>query len=232
MDNCDSMPADHSRRRRRKKNPKSRSTDVANRQDAELEREVDAYVNDWGPGIINMRKRQRHIRGESKDPPSTTAAESAENGTTTDEARGIISRSIPVLLYLREVGYSRRRPRHISDGIETSASASQWNSRILKTVQGGHSGDHSTTRHPEKSSAFNNSWWNAMQCSSPTYCGIGVCNNCQSSLSCDNKTTSCCAENTSAMSNSGENQLRLQAWRPYTRRRIPFSKLRTPISDA
>jgi hypothetical protein len=225
MDDCDAMPATtaHSRRRRRKKKDptSSRSIDVANRQDAELEREVDAYANDWGPvNNTNMRKRQRHILGESEDPPpSTKAAESAENDTTMEEeAGGIILRSLPVLLHLREVGYPRRRPRHISDGIEFSASSHQWYSRILKTVQGGDN-DESATRHPAKSSAH----------------GIGGGNNCHSSLSSDDRATSCCADNTTTMRRSsiGENQLRLQqVWRPYTRREIPFSKLRTPLTDA
>ena len=231
-DQCDAMPATtaHSsrRRRRKKKDPASSrsSIDVANRQDAELEREVDTYANDWGGPVnnMNMRKRQRsHIRGGSNDPPPSTtkADESAENDTTMEEeAGGNISRSLPVLLHLREVGYPRRWTRHISDGIELSAPSSQWISRILKTVQWGDNDDESATRHPAKSSAH----------------GIGEGNNCHASLRIsDDRATSCCADNTTttSRSSSGENQLRLQqAWRPYTRREIPFSKLRTPLSDA
>ena len=230
MDDRDAMPTNtaHGRRRRRKKkDPTSTSRssiDVANQQDAELEREVDAYANDWdGPvGNMNVRKRQRHIGGESEEPtPSTTeAAESAENDTTMEEeAGGNISRSLPVLLHLREVGYPRRRPRHIiSDGIELSGSSSRWISRMLKTVRGGDN-DESATRRPAKSSAR----------------GIGEGNNCHAPLGSDDGATSCCADNTTTMSRSGsgENQLCLQqAWRPYTRREIPFSELRTPLSDA
>lgn len=242
MDNCDAMPTAHSRRRRRKSDQtkqhrsassSSRSpfTDVAKRQDAELENEVDAYLNDWGPASINMGKRQRRVHGESKVP------ESVENETTTKVASESISRSLPVLLHRREVGFSRRHPRRISDGCdEKAASLSQWISQMLKTDKGGDNDDddegYSTTHHPATNAAFNISQWNALQYSSPTYYRIGVHNNYQASLSSDDNTTSCCAENTTTMSNNSNIQLHLQAWRPYTRRRIPFSKLKTPLSDA
>ncbi|KAL3815848.1 hypothetical protein ACHAXA_002264 [Cyclostephanos tholiformis] len=206
MDYCDAPPpAGHSRRRRRKKNhpteterprnaARGSSTDLVSRQDAELEREVDAYfLSYWGPDIGKGQRRVHY--GEYEYPTSRKLVDTNEDKMPTRKAGGgDISRSLPVLLHLREVGYKRRRSRNnISYVNESSASSSQWNSRILKTDVGGDDDDNDDDKDDD-----------------------------------DGYSTTAAT----ATSIKGISRARSQAWRPYGRRMIPFSKLRTPLLDA
>ena len=124
------------RRRRRKKNATSKphtaisnipSSDI-NRQDAELEREVDSYLN-WGRDRENKRKRQKRVyscvedslpgKVEVNDNANDDKADLSRGGNT-DRKGSDLSRVLPMLLHLREIGLSRRGRLHDKNGRRAS----------------------------------------------------------------------------------------------------------------
>lgn len=197
MENNHAMPATL-RRRRRKKNA------TIKRQDADLEKEVDSYLN-LGHEEPTTRKRQKkRAYGGGCSDASTEKA-------TNIKAKGN-SRAVPILLHLREI-------RGQSQQFLDKNGRSSWETLMLQQTgptpskeAGGDSsssrGHHSTLgrlRVPVNPiAAATSSQWNAIQYSSPTY-----------------------------HVNTDENiKWHRNFWRPYTRQSIPFSKLKTPHSDA
>ncbi len=207
-------------RRRRRKNPKlhryvnsrTSSTNDIIQQDAELEQEVDAFLN-WG--VTHPRKRQRRHNTDSSKNNANCDGDVDEN------------RSLPVLLHFREIGFSR-----FNKFGRRASSATSWKSRLL------HQPIISASTRPEPplhSLSSSQSQWNSLQFSTPTY--YGKYSNINSCID-GTKTTSCSIEKKGLLNDfigadlNDNIYLQRHTWRPYTQHKIPFSKLGTPISDA
>ena len=235
MENNNAIPVGI-RRRRRKKNASASSsksndnepgcfasTSSAN-QDAELEREVDSYMN-WGRSRNAKKRQRRGYGGSDKGALASAGADVIENcqptGIASKDTKGEDgSTSLPILLHLREIG---GLPRQRQLSVKNTTTMNSWNSMILQesiskqSKRKGRGGvipkqdnekrysNLARLRHPvhPSLSTYNNSQWNALQYSSPTYYAITT-----------------------------NNKSSRQCWRTYTQQQIPFSKLQTPHSDA
>ena len=136
------------RRRRRKKNA------TINRQDADLEKEVDSYLN-WGHEEPTTRKRQKkRAYGGSCNDASTEKASNIK-------AKGN-SRALPILLHLREIrGQSQR--------FLDNNGRSSWETLMLQ--QTGSTISSYSEKEGGDSSKYP-SQWRTLQYSCPTYYDI------------------------------------------------------------
>ena len=237
--------AQHHRRRRRKKNYHAANNNnhpttslSIIQQDAELDREVDSYLN-WNASSSsqrngNIRKRPRRVYGgnnDSRGAPSSVKGQ-ANNGTRMVHVQQKYeheyvssTRSLPILLHLREIGLSSSNRCCIPH--ENHGRQVPWKQRMLQqpisqsTSNKGeqvHTNGSVTTsgdqryiaRHEFPFPISSDSQWNALQYASPTY-----------------------NDNNAESLDFDIQLLHKQTWRTYTQQqKIPFSKLKTPISDA
>ena len=229
------------RRRRRKKynytnNANNNTSLDINRQDEELEREVDCFLN-WNNASNdnhhNSRKRSRRVYGGKNILAGTTSSsEDIVNDTSHKKSniKGSDHSSLPMLLHLREIGrYTRRRVSWKSQILHEPISASNnRREKLGDDDENKYANLDATLRlpvHPTSSSTSNSQWY-AMQYSSPTYYKTSNNNNNSSSDMMQQHT------NNQQQNNDIIHQSHRLAWRPYTKQRIQFSKLQTPHSDA
>ena len=232
------------RRRRRKKynytnNANNNTSLDINRQDEELEREVDCYLN-WNNASNdnhnNSRKRSRRVYGGKNVLAGTTnSSEDIANDSSHKNAnisRDHRSSCLPMLLHFREIGqqYSlsdRRRVSWKSQILHEPISASNnRREKLDDDDESKYANLDATLRlpvHPTSSSTSNSQWY-AMQYSSPTYYEASNHNNSTSDMQQYTKDQQ--------QNNDIIHQSHRLAWRPYTKQRIQFSKLQTPHSDA
>jgi hypothetical protein len=223
---------DNHRRRRRKK-PVDRCT----RQDAELDQEVDDFLNDWSSEEHPRKRPWRYtydyfnagdgggcggVKGKDSLPAQTEvngAVAAKQRHSNIDIKK---KSSLPTLLRLREIGSTR----FDQFGSRRSSTSATWKSRLLHQPYIA-SAESTTSAHQFYSLSSSQSQWNALQFSMPTY--YGNYNNI-SSINEGAATTSSATGKGSIVPDN-DHLLRF-TWRPYSQRKIPFSKLRTPISDA
>jgi hypothetical protein len=205
-----------------------------------LDQEVDDFLNDWSSEEHPRKRPWRYtydyfnagdgggcggVKGKDSLP-----AQTGVNGAVAAKQRHSnidIKKhsSLPALLRLREIGSTRSE----QFGSRRASNSAAWKSRLLH--QPYITSAESTTSARERqrySLPTSQSQWNALQFSMPTY--YGEYNNI-SSINDGAASTSC----TTVSGNSSvpdNDHLQRFTWRPYTQRKIPFSKLRTPISDA
>lgn len=219
-------PMDKLRRRRWKK-PRvhSSSNHPCTRQDAELEQEVDSFLN-WG--VTRSREPQWRFKvndGDSDSGVKDSLAEQSNPKSIANQRKTNVivkqNASLPALLHFREIGFSRVEKKF---GNRRASSSATWKSRLL------HQPFSASVAPPtmHSSSSASQSQWNALQFSTPTY--YGKYNNINSFG--DDATISCTGMGAMDNVNDAIIHLHRHSWRPYTRHKIPFAKLRTPISDA
>ncbi|KAL9190572.1 hypothetical protein ACHAXT_000278 [Thalassiosira profunda] len=204
------------RRRRRKKNvARPLSSVSSDLQDAQLEDEIDAYLQrDSAP----TPKKHRRAYGEGA---GNDVVEGNLNSDDVNDSRWMkCSRALPMLLHLREAGLTRR--------FSHKNERDTWESLMLHRAVSDTSkegGDGATNerqsalarlRIPVHPSSASNAQ-HGLQYSAPTY--YGTANKEGSNINGNNL-------------HDNNIQLQRQCWRHYTRQSIPFSELKTPHIDA
>lgn len=219
---------DNNYRRRRRKKPVDRCT----RQDAELDKEVDDFLNDWSSEEHPRKRPWRYnydfnagdgggcggVKGKDSLPAQTEvngAVAANQRHSDVDVKKNV---SVPTLLRLREIGSTR----FDQFGSRRASFSATWKSRLLHQPYIT-SAESTTSARQLYSLSTSQSQWNALQFSMPTY--YGEYNN----ISLINEGA---ATTFRATGKGSSVPVQRFTWRPYTQRKIPFSKLRTPISDA
>lgn len=219
------MDMDKIRRRRRKKpkpglysNSNSYTGSLSvnlSRQDEELEREVDTFLN-WNASHIRKRQRRILYAGVLENSSTITATINTDVGQRDGNNKGKENNSLPVLLHLREIGTFRI-------GKHRGTSTKSWLSKVLHQPIS----TSAMPRRPIRPISTSQSQWNALQYSAPPYYGTYSDHN-----SFNGGVPS--SHHTHQSGGHVDDVIKLQryTWRPYTQQKIPFSKLRTPLSDA
>ena len=225
---------DNNYRRRRRKKPVDRCT----RQDAELDKEVDDFLNDWSSEEHPRKRPWRYNYdfnagdgggcGGVKGEDSLTAHTEVNGAVAANQRHSDVdvkkNVSVPTLLRLREIGSTR----FDQFGSRRASFSATWKSRLLHQPYITSAASTMSARQLYSLST-SQSQWNALQFSMPTY--YGNYNNI-SSINDGAATTSFIFATGKGTSIPDNDLLQRFTWRPYTQRKIPFSKLRTPISDA
>jgi len=192
---------------------------------------VDSFLN-WG--VTRSREPQWRFKvndGDSDSGVKDSLAEQSNPKSIANQRKTNVivkqNASLPALLHLREIGFSRVEKKF---GNRRASSSATWKSRLL------HQPFSASVAPPtmHSSSSASQSQWNALQFSTPTYYGkYSNINSVEVSGDATRSYTGIAMDNAdTADVNDAIIHLHRHSWRPYTRHKIPFAKLRTPISDA
>ena len=192
---------------------------------------MDSFLN-WG--VTRSREPQWRFKvndGDSDSGVKDSLAEQSNPKSIANQRKTNVivkqNASLPALLHLREIGFSRVEKKF---GNRRASSSATWKSRLL------HQPFSASVAPPtmHSSSSASQSQWNALQFSTPTYYGkYSNINSVEVSGDATRSYTGIAMDNAdTADVNDAIIHLHRHSWRPYTRHKIPFAKLRTPISDA
>lgn len=192
---------------------------------------MDAFLNYWGAAHSRERQWRFNVNdgdgdcdGDGKDLSTEQANSNSVAKQQYVDVNVKQNASLPVLLHLREIGFS-----WVEKKFGRRASSATWKSRLL------HQPISASIVPPtihSSSASQSQSQWNALQFSTPTYYGKYSNINSDSEYATISCTGMGAMDNADAAEMNDAIHLHRHSWRPYTQHKIPFSKLRTSISDA